>query len=223
MNEPGFSPAGVRERDASAWQGTRHRYPEAAVEHAAADLALHAWLGRFTGHLSPAALALAWFDWTSHLLLSPDKQSELAIHAGQAALRWLQYCSGAATATPEAPVTPLAQDKRFADPAWERWPWNVWSQGFLLQQQWWHRATSSVRGMSAHHADVVTFAARQLLDCVAPSNFVFTNPVVLQASFERGGMNLAAGAVRAATDALHAASGEAPSPSRSRQLPPARR
>ena len=135
MNEPTFIPGGVRERDASAWQGTHHRYPEANVEHAAADLALHAWLGRFTGHVSPAALALAWFDWSSHLLLSPDKQVELVTHAGTAVMRWLQYCSGTASATPAGPVAPLAQDKRFADPAWQQWPYNMWSQGFLLQQQ----------------------------------------------------------------------------------------
>ncbi|MFC3457652.1 PHA/PHB synthase family protein [Massilia haematophila] len=216
MNQPGLPSGGVLERDASAWQGTRHRYPETAVEHAAADLALHAWLGRFTGHVSPAALAMAWLDWSSHLLLSPDKQAELAAHAASALGRWLHYSAGAAVARlaePVAPlaepITPLAQDKRFDDPAWHRWPWNALSQGFLLQQQWWHRATSSVRGMSQHHADVVTFVARQLLDCVAPSNFVATNPVVLATTCERGGMNLVGGALRAARDGWRAWAGPA--------------
>ncbi|MET0981574.1 MAG: alpha/beta fold hydrolase, partial [Telluria sp.] len=187
-------------------------YPETEVEHAALDLPLHAWIGRHTGYVSPAALALAWFDWASHLLLSPDKQAELATHAGSATLRWLQYCSGAASAHLADPVTPLAQDKRFVDPAWHSWPWNVLSQGFLLQQQWWHRATRSVRGMSLHHADVVTFVARQLLDCAAPSNFVMTNPVVLQTTFARGGTNLASGAMRAASDAWQTATGQAAAP-----------
>lgn len=71
MNQPVLHPD-ASERDASAWQGTRHHYPEAAVEHAAADLAVSAWLGRFTGHVSPAALAAAWLDWSAHLLMSPD-------------------------------------------------------------------------------------------------------------------------------------------------------
>lgn len=245
MNQPAFPPAGVRERDASAWQGTRHRYPEAGVEHAAADLALNAWLGRFTGYVSPAALGLAWLDWAGHLLLSPDKAAELAVHGAAAFGDWLRYSAGAAIANvagpagqpapptaaaaagpasrgvshsadaagaarPAGPVRPLAQDKRFADPAWARWPWNALSQGFLLQQQWWHRATNGVRGVSRHHADVATFVARQLLDCVAPSNFVATNPVVLQATWERGGMNLARGAMRAAGDVWRAAAGAAP-------------
>lgn len=212
MNRPGFPPAATPERDASAWQGTHHEYPETAVEHAAADLAVNAWLGRFTGHVSPAALALAWLDWSSHLLLSPDKQSELANHAFSAAWRWIEYCGGAATANLAGPVAPLAQDKRFVDPAWQRWPWNALSQGFLLQQQWWHRATNGVRGVSRHHADVATFVARQLLDCVAPSNFVATNPVVQQVTFERGGTNLAAGAARAIEDGWRAVAGQAAAP-----------
>ena len=213
MNQPGVHPTGVLERDASAWQGTHHEYPESDLGHAAIDLPLHAWLGQFTGNVSPAALAMAWVDWSSHLLLSPDKQAELAIHAASATLRWLRYCAGAAVPSPAEPVTPLAQDKRFTDPDWHRWPYNVLSQGFLLQQQWWHRATHSVRGMSRHHADVTTFVARQLLDCVAPSNFVATNPVVLRTSFERGGMNLVGGTLRAAGDAWRSASGEPERPS----------
>jgi polyhydroxyalkanoate synthase len=218
MNEHVFPPAppappsAVLERDASAWQGTRHPYSDTDISHAAADLALNAWIGRFTGHVSPLALGLAWFDWGSHLLFSPDKQAELVTHGGSAVARWLQYCAGGAIAGEPGPVTPLAQDKRFDDPAWQSWPFNLLSQGFLMQQQWWHRATRSVRGMSPHHADVVTFVARQLLDCAAPSNFVATNPVVLRTTCERGGMNLVAGSARAANDAWRAAAGEAPAP-----------
>ncbi|MGH8855526.1 MAG: poly-beta-hydroxybutyrate polymerase N-terminal domain-containing protein, partial [Telluria sp.] len=130
MNQPGFVPAAVQERDASDWQGTRHRYPETEIDHAT-DLPLQALLGRLTGNVSPAALAMAWFDWTSHLLLSPNKQLELATHAGEAGLRWLQYCAGAAVADAAAPLAPLAQDKRFEDPEWQRWPYNVLSQCFL--------------------------------------------------------------------------------------------
>ena len=149
MNQPGFTPGTVRERDASPWQGTRHRYPETEVEHAAADLPLHAWLGRYTGYVSPAALGMAWFDWSSHLLLSPDKQAELATHAASSALRWLHYCAGAASVGHSGPVAPLAQDKRFSDAAWQRWPGNALSQGFLLTQHWWHHATCGVRAVAA--------------------------------------------------------------------------
>ena len=196
------APAATARREASAWQGGGGPgFPEASVEHASADLVLNAWLGRMSAWLSPAALAGAWQDWASHLLLSPDKQAELLLQGFSNLQRWLQYSAGAMVGDAVSPVRPLAQDKRFADPAWQSWPYNQISQSFLLTQQWWHRATSAVRGVSPHHTDVVTFVARQLLDCVAPSNFVATNPVVQRATAASGGWNLVHGAVPAAAAA----------------------
>jgi polyhydroxyalkanoate synthase len=205
-------PPSEQRRDASTWQGgVRPRYPEAEIEHAPIDLALNAWLGKWTAHVSPAALAGAWQDWAAHLMLSPSKQMELGWQALTSTGRWLQACSCSCTGGPFAPqacpVQPLAQDKRFSDPAWQAWPYNMVSQAFLLTQQWWHRATTGVRGVSRHHTDVVSFIARQLLDCVAPSNFLLTNPVVQQATVASGGRNLLNGALRAVADAERIAQG----------------
>jgi polyhydroxyalkanoate synthase len=220
-------PASEQRREGSTWQGGRHTpYPESSIEHASMDLVLNAWLGRLTGYVSPAALLTAWQDWSTHLLLSPDKQMELGMLAASNTQRWLQYGASAAFAgvrnangngnggggfqPPAEPLQPLAQDKRFADPAWHAWPWNVLSQGFLLTQQWWHHATGGVRGVSPHHTDVVTFVARQLLDAVAPSNFIASNPVAQQLTLASGGRNLVHGAVRAAVDLRNALAGTGP-------------
>ena len=201
MNIRSDIPASEQRREASTWQGgVRPRYPEASVEHAHIDLALNAWLGRMTGYVSPAALASAWQDWAVHLLLSPAKQSELAVQAAADWTEWLRYSAGAVLGNAAEPIRPLAQDKRFSDPPWHTWPWNAISQGFLLTQKWWHRATSGVRGVSPHHSDVVTFVARQLLDGLAPSNFIASNPVAQQVTLQRGGENLLHGALRAVGD-----------------------
>jgi polyhydroxyalkanoate synthase subunit PhaC len=208
MNILSEIPPSEQRREASTWQGgPRPRYPEASIEHAHVDLALNAALGRMTGYVSPAALAGAWYDWASHLLLSPAKQMELGVQAVSNLQRWLQYSTSAMFGTAAEPVQPLAQDKRFNDPLWHAWPWNQLSQGFLLSQQWWHRATSDVRGVSPHHGDVVTFVARQLLDGVAPSNFIATNPVAQQVTAASGGQNLVHGLFRAGTDMRRALAG----------------
>ncbi|MCC7283644.1 MAG: alpha/beta fold hydrolase, partial [Acetobacteraceae bacterium] len=60
---------------------------------------------------------------------------------------------------------------------------------------------------SAQHEHVVDFAVRQLLDMLAPSNFLVTNPEVLQRTVETGGLNLLKGASNLVED-LQRASGQ---------------
>ncbi|HEU4853202.1 MAG TPA: alpha/beta fold hydrolase [Telluria sp.] len=200
----------LQERKASGWQGTPvHRYPETRIEHATADLLLNAWIGRFTQSVSPVAVGNAYADWFSHFALAPSKHEQLVLQGidNMMKLAQLAYksCNGDCDYTC---IEPLPQDRRFDAPQWKRYPFNVGYQAFLLQQQWWHRATTGVRGVSRHHQDVVTFITRQLLDWVAPSNFPATNPQVLDTTIATGGVNLAAGAMRAWSDFLRTAGGQ---------------
>lgn len=159
------------------------------------DRLVHAWQGRFTMGLSPAALTLAYFDWLLHLGNSPGKQTELLENAWRKGMGFWLYALHA-TVEPDTPafIKPLPQDKRFASPEWQRWPFNLMYQSFLMAEQWWHYATTNVQGVSHHHEDVVSFAARQLLDVFAPSNFPWTNPEVLRTTAEQSGTNLLRGA-----------------------------
>ncbi|TAK89961.1 MAG: alpha/beta fold hydrolase [Burkholderiaceae bacterium] len=157
-----------------------------------ADRLLHATFGKLTHGLSPASLGLAYIDWALHLCGSPGKQADLVEIAR---LQWSRFANLTLQAYPsgEPCIEPLPQDKRFADPAWQQWPFNLAYQGFLLTQQWWHCATRGVRGVSPHHEEVVTFCTRQWLDTFAPSNFLWSNPEVLQATVAEGGTNLLRG------------------------------
>ena len=65
--------------------------PPALDPAVAADLAdrtFHAWLAKFTGGLSPAAVALAFADWQLHLLASPGKRAALTGEALQHAVEF---------------------------------------------------------------------------------------------------------------------------------------
>ncbi len=166
---------------------------------------------RATSGASPAAALLAWYDWALHLALSPGKQRDLQTQAARQQQRFARYALQAAI-QPNCSncVEPLEQDRRFADPAWGQWPFNVIHQGFLLQQQWWHKATSGVPGMTRHHDDMTTFAGRQWLDIFSPANFIGTNPEVLQATADSGGANLWRGALNFLDDAKRTLTGEVP-------------
>lgn len=159
------------------------------------DRTFHAAAARLTAGLSPSALAGAYADWAVHLLTSPGKQLQLAEKAAKKTQRLVQYVARCATEKHQAVecITPLPQDRRFQDKAWQQWPFNLMYQSFLLNQQWWHNATTGVRGVTKQHENVVEFATRQMLDVYAPSNYPFTNPEVIDATLKQGGQNLLRG------------------------------
>jgi polyhydroxyalkanoate synthase len=176
------------------------------------DKGLKAAQARFTGGLSPIALAAAYSDWALHLASSPGKQLELLEKAVKKTVRLANYTTRCARATKsgETCITPLPQDNRFQGEHWQHWPFNVMSQAFLLNQQWWHNATTGVEGVTSQHEDVVTFAARQMLDVFSPSNSPLTNPEVLARTFAQGGMNLLRGWQNFIEDTTRANAGQKP-------------
>jgi polyhydroxyalkanoate synthase len=159
------------------------------------DRSLHAAVARFTFGLSPAALAEAYFDWASHLAFSPGKRAQLVDKAARKSIRLGTYALQSAMQDEKAKrcIEPLPQDHRFTAADWQTFPYNLISQSFLLNQQWWHNATTGIAGVAKQHENMVAFVARQILDIFAPSNFPLTNPEVLKKTVSTGGMNLAGG------------------------------
>ena len=161
--------------------------------------------------MSPSALSQAYIDWAQHLLSSPDKQIELTLFAFRSWIGFWEYCPRALLNPDcEACVELTPNDKRFSSGAWHHWPFNVISQGFLFTQQWWYQATTGVKGVSHHHEDIVSFIARQLLDMASPANFLLTNPDVLDATIQQGGMNFVRGAMNFWEDQWRALEGKKP-------------
>jgi polyhydroxyalkanoate synthase len=175
------------------------------------DRALHAAVGRLSHGVSPIVLARAYVDWLVHLGLSPGKQAQLVDKAARKALRFAIYAARAAGDPATSPcIQPLPQDHRFDHPGWRQPPFDLIHQNFLLTQQWWHNATTGLRGMPRQEQNVLEFSGRQLLDLFAPSNFVLTNPEVLRATIEHGGANLVQGALNFVEDCERAVSGKKP-------------
>jgi len=198
---PAAAPAGFDiARVTQLWEAITRPRPESdhdASAHFAESLdrTKNFVVSRATQGLSPESVAQAFFDWGIHLAASPGKQMQLAEKAWRKWLRLLHYSATCALGHDgqRLCIEPLPNDRRFAAEEWKRWPFNVIHQAFLLQQQWWHNATTGVRGVSEQHERQVTFTIRQMLDVFSPANSLFTNPQVIMRTQAEGGQNLARG------------------------------
>ena len=169
--------------------------PQAIVSEQAArllDQKFQASVAKLTGSQSPALNTMAFFDWAIHLLVSPGKQLVLA-QLAQQHLQQLQSLAIESTALgmetgmskalrgnqpspePSEPIPVPISDRRFKDPAWSQFPFNVMQQAYLMQEKWWQEATRDVRGVDPHHSEWVSFAAHQWLSMFSPSNFMWSN------------------------------------------------
>ena len=175
------------------------------------DRAAIAGMAQLTSGLSPATILQAFSDWGMHLASSPGKQLQLAAKTTRKFMRLGDYAVRSIGDHDAAPaIEPLPQDRRFVDPAWKEAPFNLIAQAFLLNQQWWHAATTGVVGVTRHHEDMVAFGMRQILDTMAPTNFVATNPVLQKRIFETGGQCLVEGARLLLEDMQRTMRGELP-------------
>ena len=201
----------VSQADKPAAQGTAAQKSSPDTAFQALDRAAHATISQATAGLSPAAMGGAFFDWWVHLALSPGKQLDLTQQAIAAAADNLAFAAQAVSGAPSDPCQrALPHDDRFRAPDWQAFPFNVYAHNFLSIERWWEAATTHVRGVSQRHDDMANFTARQLLDTIAPSNFLITNPEVLARTRAELGANLVRGFANWIADVTRARTGAPP-------------
>ena len=180
-------------------------------EPSSTDRAFRAWLARFTLGISPATVADAQAHWLSHLAMSPGKQIELLQLAARGAAQFATYAAQSALdRSTLPPITPPPGDKRFGDEGWRQWPYNLLAQSFLATQDWWRAATTGIEGVERSAEARISFTVRQRLDALSPSNFLWTNPEIANATLQSGGLNLLQGAQNLAEDMRRRIAGEPP-------------
>ncbi|QEA40606.1 alpha/beta fold hydrolase [Pistricoccus aurantiacus] len=158
------------------------------------DRAIKANMASLTGGITPAGVSTVIYEWLAHLAMSPGKQLELAqemVYKSEYLLRHARQFNQGLESAPC--IEADSHDSRFKGKAWSRWPYNLFYQSFLLQQEWWENASTNVDGLSKSTENVVSFIGRQMLDRWSPSNFPWLNPEVIDATLEQGGMNFVRG------------------------------
>ncbi len=157
----------------------------------AVEREFRAMLAQMTGGVATQDYGAAFWDWWLNLAKSPEKQVELQQSALKKAMDLWRFNAEAAQGKPLAPTGD--GDRRFSDPAWQQYPFNVFAQAYqngldLLQQ-----SARGVAGVEPRNAQLVEFAARQAAEALSPTNNPLTNPEVLQQTVAERGQNLARG------------------------------
>ena len=93
-----------------------------------------------------------------------------------------------------AAVAPVKGDRRFRDDAWESNPlFDLIKQSYLIAGRGVIRLIEQAQELDDDTRTRLSFAAQQVIDALAPTNFALTNPTVVRAALDTGGSNLLRG------------------------------
>jgi len=184
---------------------------ETATTQADAARPLRQQMARMTMGTSPVSTLSLLGDWAMHLATAPDKQASLAQKAAQ---NWMGWASYVARGCPVGgqPIAPQRGDRRFHHEAWSSGPFAALSQAFLLAEDFVDHATSDIPGLSPEQDRAMTFLARQMMDSVAPPNFLLTNPDAFAQTKREQGANRVRGGRAFFQDATALSQGKTPRP-----------
>ena len=102
---------------------------------------------------------------------------------------------------PPVPVDP--KDRRFSDPAWDANPLFYSLRLAYLAASRFSRDTVSSSAVDPEAGRKAAMAVDLVLDAVAPTNFLATNPAALKRAFDTSGASLARGARNFVDDLIH--------------------
>jgi polyhydroxyalkanoate synthase len=151
---------------------------------------LRAQLATVTGGLAPDVYVNAWWDWYLNLANEPSKQLQIMQDAWTKAADSWNFALKASTGQPLAPAD---ADPRYAGNAWAQWPFNIYAHSYNNLVDWWQQAWSGVAGVAPKNQDMLSFMARSALETLSPSNYLGTNPELLEQTRAEAGQNLVRG------------------------------
>jgi polyhydroxyalkanoate synthase subunit PhaC len=143
----------------------------------------------------PAGIGQAFLQLTAKIIADPMSiaQAQLELWADHMTL-WRRTTERLFNPTGKSDRRPVATDRRFQHSAWtENILFDYIKQSYLISAEAILSAVSRVNGLNPKTAHKVDFYTRQFVDAMSPSNFLATNPEVLQTTIETGGENLLRG------------------------------
>ncbi len=142
----------------------------------------------------PATLTRAMIDFNTAVMTQPAALFEAqAKNWSDWTALWRTMGERAMGKEAATVTAPAKGDRRFSDPAWSEEPvYDYLKQAYLLAARQLQDFVAEAPVDDATRAQV-DFASRQIMNALAPSNFVHTNPQVARRTIESGGLNLMTG------------------------------
>ncbi|MGC2337814.1 MAG: class I poly(R)-hydroxyalkanoic acid synthase, partial [Pseudolabrys sp.] len=143
----------------------------------------------------PAGIGRAFLNLTAKMIADPMSIAQMQLELWQEHVKLLQGTTERLFGlTSKSNQRSVATDRRFQHPAWtENVLFDYIKQSYLVYAEAILSTVNRVDGLNPKTAHKVDFYTRQFVDAMAPSNFLATNPEVLQTTIETGGENLLRG------------------------------
>jgi len=128
-------------------------------------------------------------------LKDPQRALDLQIGLGRSYLDlWAGAVKRMAGEKTEPVAEPSPRDKRFTDPEWSSNQFfDFLKQAYLLTVSWADHLVKDAQGLDPLTQQKAEFYVRQIVNAIAPSNFVLTNPELLRETLASNAENLARG------------------------------
>jgi polyhydroxyalkanoate synthase len=142
------------------------------------------------GMSDPASVGHAFQDFTAKILADPLTLAKAQIDLWNEQMLLWQRTTQRLFGIADADENP-AYDRRFRAAAWsENAIFDYIKQSYLITADSILSTVRGVKGLDNKTAHKIDFYTRQFVDAIAPSNFIASNPEVLQATIDSGGENL---------------------------------
>ncbi|MEA2999455.1 MAG: poly[(R)-3-hydroxyalkanoate] polymerase subunit PhaC, partial [Sphingomonadales bacterium] len=165
------------------WTGVMGRAQQMMLEHVAKAM------GEAPAPDPKAASQLPWMN----LFGDPAKLAEAQIGLWTEGLNIWQRALGM-EAAPTAIEEQADKDRRFAAKAWKDNPlFDMIRQSYLLVSERLLGSVDAIEGVDEKQRERLRFMTRNFVDAMSPSNFLATNPVVLERAVETKGESLLKG------------------------------
>ena len=113
---------------------------------------------------------------------------------GQAMKHYVDATHALAQGTMKPPADPGPKDRRFSNPLWDSHPYfNFVKQQYLIAAKGLEEASARLEGLAEIDRKRIDYFTRQIIDMMAPTNFLATNPDALERAIETEGESLVRG------------------------------